>query len=248
VGDARDKGAQDPRRFQAPGLGLTILLLTVAVATASLGVWQVQRHVWKRDLIAERNARVDRAPLEVEELAGAEIYYRRVRVAGSYDADRSFIVHREPNELRAGVRLFSPVVLESPQADFEAVLVDRGWLPHEELSRVLNETRAAPRADITALVTPMQLADATPESAEPRPEWLYFDPRFHGAHAQRSLPYRLAPALLLRDAVAGEGYPRGGYERPKSHVDHRAYAATWFAMSAAAVGLWFGLGFERRRR
>ncbi|NNL85317.1 MAG: SURF1 family protein [Myxococcales bacterium] len=245
--DAGDNGAQGPRRFQAPGLGLTILLLTVAVVTASLGVWQTQRHVWKRDLIAERNARVDRAPLEVEELVGAEVDYRRVRVAGSYDADRSFIVHREPNELRAGVRLFSPLVLESPQADFEAVLLDRGWLPHKELSRVLEETRAAPRAEVTALVTPMELADATPQSADPRPEWLYFDPRFHGSHVQRALPYRLAPFLLLRDTVTGEGYPRGGYERPKSHVDHRAYAVTWFAMSAAAVGLWFGLGFERRR-
>lgn len=248
MGAGRTEEASGPRRFQAPGLGLTVLLLVVAVATASLGVWQVRRHVWKRDLIEERNARVDQAPLGVAQLTGAEVDYRRVRVVGSYDADRSFIVHREPNELRAGVRLFSPLVLGSPQSDFEAVLVDRGWLPHQDLSRILDETRAAPEADITALVTPMQLADATPASADPRSEWLYFDPRFHGTHAQSGVPYRFAPFLLLRDAGTGEGYPRGGYERPKSHVDHRAYAATWFAMSVAALGLWIGLGFERRRR
>ncbi len=234
-------------RFRAPGLGLTLLLAVATLVCASLGAWQVKRHAWKTALIASRNARVDMPPVEAKELTGEAVAYRRLQLAGRYDAARSFIVHREPNELRAGVRLFSPLVLPAPVSGFEAVLVDRGWLPHDELEAVLEATAAEPSASGTALITPMSLTDAEPGTEPVRDEWLYFDPRHHGVHAQRSLPYALAPFLLLRDAE-GDAYPRGGYERPKSYVDHRAYAVTWFAMSLAAAGLWVGLGFERGRR
>ena len=235
-------------RFRAPGLGLTLLLAAATLVCAGLGTWQVKRHFWKTELIASRNARVDMPPIGVAELAGDEVAYRRLQFTGRYDAARSFIVHREPNELRAGVRLFSPLVLAAPVANVEAILVDRGWLPHDQLDAVLAATAAETSATDTALITPMSLTDAEPGTAEAREEWLYFDPRYHGVHAQRGLPYALAPFLLLRDAGETDAYPRGGYERPKSFVDHRAYAAMWFAMSLAAAGLWVGLGFERARR
>ena len=64
---------------------------------------------------------------------------------------------------------------------------------------------------------------------------------------QAQVPYRLAPLLLQAEADGKTELPLGGFERPRSPVDHRSYAITWFSMAAVALGTWVGLGVKQGR-
>ncbi len=235
-------------RFSPPALGLTLLLLFATVVCTGLGFWQVQRNEEKKILIAERNAQLDGEPVTAEALSRTDLVYRRMDLRGSWDLEHTFAVHREPNELRAGVRLLSPLLLTEPVAGFEAVLVERGWLPHNQLEDTLERMAEEADAQVMGMLAPLPLRGERPGEAPLRTEWTYFQSLRHGPNVQRSLPYSLAPYLLVAGEDRDEIPPHGGYERPHSVVNHVAYAVTWFTMAVAAAGLWVGLGFERGKR
>ena len=236
------------RRFVAPSIGMTGLLLFTLLACTFLGFWQVQRDAEKKALIARQNAQLESEPLQPEDLARSDLAYRRIELSGRWDLEHPFIVHREPNELRAGVRLLSPLFLQEPIAGFEAILVDRGWLPHSEIRDVLARDVLVETVLVSGMITPMPLYGQRPGESPLQFEWTYFQPLRHGSHVQRSLPFTLSPYLVIAGADGDKVPPHGGYERPSSIVNHIAYAVTWFTMAVAAAGLWVGLGFERGRQ
>lgn len=235
-------------RFNAPPIGLTLLLIVVTVSCTALGFWQVRRNTEKKALIAEWNEQLDSEAVGVEALNQSDLVYRRIGLTGRWDPEHTFFVHREPNELRAGVRLLSPLILDEPVAGFEAVLVDRGWIPHSAIEDILASTESRPEAAVMGMVSPLPLRGQRPGTETLRPEWTYFQSLRHGPHVQRSLPYPLAPYMVIAGEDGDEEPPHGGYSRPHSVVNHVAYAVTWFTMALAAAGLWVGLGFERGKR
>jgi len=51
-----------------------------------------------------------------------------------------------------------------------------------------------------------------------------------------------------RPGPGGDGaLPLGEFERPRSRVDHRSYAITWYGMAAVAAGVWIGWGIQQAR-
>ena len=144
-------------RFSPPPLGLTLLLLVATLVCTALGFWQVRRNEEKKLLIAERNAQLDGEPVGAEALTRSDLLYRRMKLGGRWDLDHTFAVHREPNELRAGVRLLSPLILPEAVAGFEAVLVDRGWLPHSDLEEVLKRVANDPGAQVMGMLARSRL-------------------------------------------------------------------------------------------
>ena len=69
--------------MRLPTLALLALLSLAFAALIALGVWQLDRNEWKRDLVAESHARTDAPPLTVQDsaaLSAPDPEYRRVEI------------------------------------------------------------------------------------------------------------------------------------------------------------------------
>jgi surfeit locus 1 family protein len=242
---------ENPRvaRFRPGGLPTLFALLATAVL-GGLGTWQVQRLHWKEAWLARQHAQIARPPLgHAEALAtGEDAAFRRVRARGRYDPGHSILVHHVPRDGREGSRVITPLLLDEAEGA-PALLVDRGWIPHAAVQGFLELDRPEGETEVEGMLFLLDLAAAEPgRRAERRVHWVHFDPARHAALLQEQLPYRVAPLLLQRGDDAEDGLPLGGFELPRSRVDHRSYAITWYSMAAVCAAVWVGFGLQRGRR
>jgi surfeit locus 1 family protein len=230
----------------------TLFALGAIASLCALGTWQVRRLHWKQALVAEWNARIDQPAAALEEvLADPEAFqYRRVRASGVYATGDSILVEPVTRGLLEGARVLTPLRVGPEDARGPVILVDRGWVPAGQRERFLAGDRSTGPVEVTGLVFALAPTDATPASRSTRRvHWLRFDPTRAAqvAELQAQLPQRLARVLVQREDAGDDQLPLGGFERPRSRVDHRSYAITWYAMAAVAAGVWVGFGIQQGR-
>jgi len=212
------------------------LALLAAIGFAALGVWQIERRAWKRDLIARVEARIH-APAVAPPVPGSwpgldmrAEEYRRVRLRGTFDHDRETLV-QALTERGAGFWVLTP--LRTPQG---IVLVNRGFVPPE---RRAPATRSAGRVAGTATVIGLM------RTSEPHGGFLRAnDPaadRWHSRDIAAIARARglgtVAPFFVDADASPNPGgYPLGGLTVVSFRNSHLVYALTWFALAALSGG------------
>jgi len=122
------------------------VLVAPIVATTCLGVWQVQRLGWKRELIAARDAQLAAPPFDLEiapviedEADARELEYNKVLVKGQVDDGVAvFLGPRSPQahvpsamkigKTVTGYHLIQPLTLESGRR----ILINRGWVRKDD--------------------------------------------------------------------------------------------------------------------
>jgi surfeit locus 1 family protein len=199
-----------------------------------LGTWQVERLFWKQGLIAQRQAAVTAAPIDLPPSleAARALEYHRVRVTGRFVNDRELFLGATSPDGRAGYQVITPLRL----ADGRTLLVNRGFIPQD---RKAPESRAAGELDGEVAVTGLLRLPPTgkphwfiPANNAERNYWLYVDvpAMAQAAHLDGVLPF-----YVDADATPNPGgMPVGGQTLIDLPNDHLQYAVTWYAL---AVGL-----------
>lgn len=223
------------------GAGKRVVLLALCVGGlllfGGLGVWQVQRLAWKRDLIARVDARIHQPPVPVPassvwtslDLRDAE--YRRVVAHGVFLHERETLVDAL-TELGPGSWVLTPL-----RTSDGVILVNRGFVPPE-----LRAAGARPAGQPDGEVTVTGLLRKTePRGRILRPNqpaagrWFSRDVR--AIAAARGLG-DVAPFFIDAEATGEAGAPAGGLTVVRFRNAHLAYAATWFSLAAlCAAGL-----------
>ncbi|MGR4891007.1 SURF1 family protein [Sphingopyxis sp. LARHCG72] len=209
--------------------------LIAALALAALGVWQLERRVWKHELIAAVDARIDAAPVAAPgpdawtRIDAKRDAYRRVTATGVFRHDRETLV-QAVTDRGAGYWVLTP--LETPGF---TLLVNRGFVP---TNRRDPETRAAGNLTGTAAVTGL-LRVTEPGGAFLRTNDPAKDRWFSRDVAEiakaRGLA-RTAPYFVDADAKPSPGgYPVGGLTVVQFRDHHMVYALTWFALCALSL-------------
>jgi surfeit locus 1 family protein len=223
------------------------LALVAFVGFAALGVWQLERRVWKLDLIARVEARVHAppaappAPEAWPSLDMQNTEYRRVRLSGTFDHDKETLV-QALTERGAGFWVLTP--LRTPQG---IVLVNRGFVSPDRRDPA---TRPAGQIQGTATVTGLMRA-SEPNGGFLRANDLAAD-RWHSRDVAAIARARglgsTAPFFVDADASPNpDGYPIGGLTVVHFRNTHLIYALTWFALAAlSAAAAWLGLRIGRR--
>jgi surfeit locus 1 family protein len=214
--------------------------LTVAAAAAfslliALGTWQLQRMVWKRELIAARTAQLALPPLV---LTGASSgassgepvpAFRRVRAAGVFLHGKELTLGPRARDGVPGYRIITPLRL----AGGAIVLVDRGWVP---LDRRDPATRAqgqvTGRLEVVGRVRPApRRGRFTPENQPEKGVWFTIDVAEMAAWLglRGVLPY----AVEAGPAPNPGGLPKGAAFEVRLSDTHLQYAITWYALAAA---------------
>ena len=229
--------------LRLPAPVLLGLIVTVVAVLISLGVWQLQRNDWKNELVDERNARTDAAPLTLEDAANRDpesLDYHRLAGAGTWDHERSFILANRARFQTKGEELVTPFLLAP---DGPAILVNRGWYPDGERDAVEAELRS--RGDALEGLISIHTGDGRQTDAG---TWTALDPDAMAA----ALPYEVLPWIVVEgerveaDATPDGELPVQRYTAFANTTPHMEYALTWLGLAAALIAV-AAIRFRPRR-
>jgi surfeit locus 1 family protein len=230
------------------------VLLAAVVAsalTARLGVWQLSRAAQKVALQTLLDGRATLPPLGMGELAttpeqAAAQHYRRVRLTGHWVPARTvFLDNRQMNDA-PGFFVVTPLMLTGSA---DAVLVQRGWAPRDQLDRTAVPKVPSPGGEVEVEGV-----------VAPSPGRLYEFSTLASGPIRQNLPIAsfaaetglaLRPFTVLQSdssSTRGDGLRRQ-WARPAIDVQmHYGYAFQWFALSALVAGLYVWYQLIRPRR
>ena len=224
---------------------LTIFTALALAILVSLGIWQLQRLDWKRDLVATVESRLDAEPIPYEtalarQRAGEDMTYMPVTVTGRFDHGREVYVYGMVDG-RPGWNVFTP--LETGEG---AIAVNRGLVPDER-----QDPATRPQGQVTGEVTVTGLF-RTPQgdggiagmvSPAPDPaarQYFIRDPRNFGFETGYYIDSSGA------ENAAPAQWPRGGQTRIEFSNRHLEYAWTWFGLAAALLAVYLAFSIRRR--
>ncbi|WP_395397786.1 SURF1 family protein [Novosphingobium sp. BL-8A] len=210
--------------------------LFAAAAFAVLGVWQLERRVWKLALIEAVESRVHAVPASPPGLpewggvSAAKDQYRHVVVTGRFLHDRETLV-QTATEMGTGYWVMTPLEI----ADGTVILVNRGFVPDRFVAQ--RSRLAAPASGpvrITGLLRMSEPKGRLLRANQPSENRWYSRDIAAIASARRLPP--TAPYFIDADASPiAESWPRGGLTVVAFPNNHLSYAATWFSLAMLSM-------------
>lgn len=226
-----------------------VMFAVLFAGFSALGVWQVQRLLWKQDLIRQVDTRIHAAPVAApppDQLVTRQAdQYRRVVVSGRFDHAREARV-KAVTDLGPGYWVLTPLMTDR---DF-TVLINRGFVPSE---RQKPADRAAGQVEGGARVVGLL------RLTEPNGGFLrandpagdrWFSRDVAGIVQAKGVQGPVASYFIDADATSNPGgWPRGGLTVVRFANSHLIYALTWFGLALmSAAGLVLFLREEKKRR
>ncbi len=202
-----------------------------------LGIWQVERLAWKEAVLADIDARIVAAPVELPQAGAVERgrdNYLPVKAAGRFTGEHvDVLVSRK--QIGAGVRVIE--VFET--AGGRRVLVDRGF--------VTDDDRMKPRVSGSAEVVgnlhwPVEVDGFTPPPDGKTGLWFARD----ADAIAKALGTE--PTFIVAREQTGGGIEPMPVDTSAILNDHLQYAITWFSLGAVWLGMTFYLLWRIRQR
>ena len=120
-----------------------VIVVVATIAFLLLGFWQVDRNDEKHARGPRRQGRVRRRPRPRSvRPARNRLPGQRVEASGTYDADSEVLLRNRVRDGEGGYELLTPLVLD----DGTAVVVDRGWVPRNDVDRDADSLDRSDRA------------------------------------------------------------------------------------------------------
>lgn len=220
------------RRLFVPVVSTILALL----ALLSLGTWQVERLLWKTELLARFDA-AEAAPAQPASASPAP--YSKVMVTGHFDYAKEAMLEIELRGTTLGGRLITPLMRD----DGPPVLVDRGWAPFERTGPV---SHPEGEVTVTGWVRPGETAGWTSAADDVAGRRFYtFNPAVIGAAL--GLPAVAPWGLVAMGPVVADTLPQPSQTLPRPNNNHFGYAITWYGLAVALAAV-FLVWFRRRRK
>jgi surfeit locus 1 family protein len=205
-------------------------LLLVIAGLTGLGVWQLERRVWKLGLIARVDARVHAAPVappapaDWPMVSAERDEYLRVRVAGHFLNGHETDV-QALTALGPGFWVLTP--LKTDQGFI--ILVNRGFVPPERRSPAAHGA-ANGETTVTGLLRMTEPKGRFLRPNDPA-EDRWYSRDIAAIAATRGLS-GVAPYFIDAEASTDpEAWPRGGLTVLDFPNNHLLYALTWFSLA-----------------
>jgi surfeit locus 1 family protein len=223
----------------------TVFTVVCLVILIGLGVWQLDRKVWKENLIASLTERLAKPPQDMPpredwpRLTAQADEFRRVAFPAEFIAGEEALVYSAGSALRKDIKgpgywVFAPARLPGGSV----VVINRGFVP---LDRKDPATRApgAPHGivDIVGVLRwPEQRGLFTPADDVKADVWYLRDTQ---AMADAKKWSAAAPFYIDQEApVPPGGLPLPGRLEVHLPDNHLQYAITWFGLALALAGVY----------
>ncbi|MGA2568363.1 MAG: SURF1 family protein [Pseudolabrys sp.] len=246
----------EPRARRRGGvIEATVFALAGVAILIGLGIWQLDRKVWKENLIATVTARLERAPADLPapanwpRLTPAADEYARVTFPAEFLAGQEALVYTAGSAFRpdvqgAGYWVFAPARLPGGSI----VLVNRGFVPADRKDPA-TRAQGAPRGMVD-IVGVMRWPEArgifTPADELQNNLWYLRDSTAIAAAKKWDTT---APFYIEQEApVPPGGLPKPGKLAVTLPDNHLQYAITWFGLALALAGVYVVWLAGRMRR
>lgn len=208
------------RRMIGP---LVFGLFGVAVLV-SLGVWQLQRLAWKEAVLAEMDARIGAAPVELPAAPDPVAdRFLPVQAVGRLTGDElDVLVSRK--EIGAGYRVIAALETDTGRR----VMVDRGFLAEAARGLPRNVTTLEV---VGNLVWPEEVDGFTPAPDAKRGIWFARDV------VAMAAALKAEPVLIVASRDTGDGIDAMPVDSSVIPNDHLNYAITWFLLALVWAGM-----------
>jgi surfeit locus 1 family protein len=211
---------------------LSILAISFAAVSISLGFWQLRRLAARRTanaLLASRRFAPE-VPLDSVPSDTATAHYRRVRVQGAYDYPNEIVLTLRGRNGSPGVNLLTPI---HRAGNDTAVLVNRGWVYSPDGMTVdTKQWREQDSVDANGFVEVFPTKGPFDKPYQTRPRSMR---RLDRSALVKLFPYPIANYyVVLTDSARSGGPPR---VEPASLDEgpHRNYAIQWFFFAAISI-------------
>jgi surfeit locus 1 family protein len=232
-------GNEAHERTPTPALKLFAFAASATIGVAvlmGLGVWQLERRVWKLDLISRVEQRVHAAPVSAPgpaswpRINAADDAYRRVRVTGHFLGARETLV-QAVTERGGGYWVVAPF----RAMEGFTVLVNRGFVPADRAQSELRAAEAPGETTLTGLLRVTEPGGAFLRHNDPAADRWYS--RDVAAIAAARGIQEVAPYFIDADRSADPAaFPVGGLTVIAFPNNHLLYALTWFGLAAMLAG------------
>ena len=232
-----------------PLLWPTIIMLPIFLFSLSLGVWQMERRAWKRDILDRIATSQAAPPMPFDELVKGDplrLEYGRVKVAGTFLHDKEFYLAARSLKDKVGMQVVTPLRTDSGAI----ILFDRGWIPSEKKEPAKRAEGQLPgRVELTGIVRRTQeKRQFAPDNDPAKNFWFHVDVPLMRKMAGAPPDPRLDTFFLDADAAPNPGgVPIGGQTRLDIPNDHLQYAITWFLLALALAGVYLAYHWENGR-
>ena len=232
-----------------PALWPTLISLPIFVVSLGLGIWQMERREWKRDILHRIEVNQAAAPITLDELLGGNPLrqeYGRVTVSGTLLNDKEFYLAARNLKNKVGLQVVTPLRTD----DGRIVLFDRGWVPSEKKDPAKRaEGQLSGRVELTGIVRRSQVKrQFAPDNDPAKNFWFHVDVPLMRKEAGGKPDPVLDTFFLEADATPNPGgLPIGGQTRLDIPNDHLQYAITWFLIALAGAGVYLAYHWENGR-
>ena len=235
---------KQPRPRRRGVIEPTVFALVGVAILVGLGIWQLDRKVWKEHLIATIEARLSQTPQELPPrtawptLAAADNEYRRVAFPAEFLPGEEALVYTAGSAFRPDVEGPGYWVFAAARlAGGSVVLVDRGFI---SLDRKDSAKRAATPQGIIDIVGVMRWPEArglfTPADEPQNNIWFARDPDAMAKAHKWPAP---APFYVEQESPVPEGrLPLPGKLVVALPDNHLQYAITWFGLALGLAGVY----------
>jgi surfeit locus 1 family protein len=228
-------------------LKITLALAIIGATTLfnALGVWQLERRIWKQELIARTDKAIHAdavmAPGSAEWAAlKSSDAYRRVTIRGTFLNDLETPV-QAVTDYGAGYWILTPL----KSADGFIVLINRGFVPSDKKDPAMHQQgQITGETQVTGLLRMTEPRGRILRTNDPGAgRWYSRDVAAIAASHGLS---GIAPYFIDADGTPSKGgLPIGGLTVIAFPNNHLIYAITWFSL--ALLSLIFGTLILRRK-
>lgn len=226
-------------------LGFTLFWLTFFCLFCVLGVWQLHRFHYKKNLLEMYQARLLATPMSLSDaLSSQDLTFQHVKLSGEYLNDETMLVQNQFYNDQLGFEVLTPVRIPN---DNKLLLVDRGWIAKPE-------QQALPTIDVVKgmqtvtghikLLNEYQfiLGD---NILNPAAKPLVMQ-KIDIAQIARLTHETYYPFVLRLDMNAANGFIRDSTAITNVTPErHMGYAIQWFVMAFVLMVAYFSFCFER---
>jgi len=229
-----------------PSLAGTLAAVVLVPLLLSLGIWQLHRAQEKRVLLARYAEAQATAPLALSRVQGDPLPFMPVRVLGQWDASHSILLDNRTRDGIPGVWVYR--LLRVPLPHYDAVLVNRGWLPVDlRTRRPRSIPAAAGETVVTGFLTqpprPGMRLGSAPKSPVGDQELVT---EIDLASLEHHWRLRLWPGTI-RQSDPHPLFIRRWEPNLMPPSRHTGYAVQWFAMALTVLALYLATAVHRAR-
>jgi surfeit locus 1 family protein len=212
---------------------LSLLAISFAVVSISLGFWQLRRLAERRGanaLLASRRYAPE-LPLDSLPSDTAAAHFRRARVRGVYDYPNEIVLTLRGRNGSPGVNLVTPI---RRAGNDSAVLVNRGWIYSPDgVTAETKQWREGDSVDANGFVEVFPTKGPFDRLNPARPRSMR---RLDRSALARLFPYPIANYYVVLTDSARSGGPPRVEPTPLDEGPHRNYAIQWFSFAAISIG------------